>query len=613
MATKTPTFHLGITMAGAVSAGAYTAGFMDYLIEVLELWEERKEKNRLLKKNDPAYDPTIPMHDVCIDAFGGASAGGMVGMITALSTFSKMEPVRKPSDVKTGNILYDSWVLLDDDVDPAIQDKIATFQKMLTTNDIKNSDVGILSLLNSKSIDNIADRVFSQVPPLDKKREKPKYISDDLRVLVTLCSVRGIPFEIKFENFTSANFPFSPGHRMHEHMVIAHFKMKFDEDVDKNVYLKFDPYDKESNELLKLCIKGTGAFPIGLEMRQFKGQLTKEYIENSILRSLGIDDVSAIKIYLDTEDFDFTNVDGGTINNEPYTEVVNVLESMHPEYDKKAPMFGTIMIDPFPNFYNQDVARSIEDDDESSIFQKNIWQVLSKSYSLFQQQVRVKRSGAFYKDYFRLLVFPVKWERPGKLVDHPPLACSALGGFGGFLDIEFRKHDFFLGRDNARNFLRAFFSLEYDEANPHPLFKNVTEEAKEMFIRKTKDSKGVERSYFPIIPDILLIQAKIDGKTNPFFYEIKDFPQIREGYFESIEDALRNRVKTILDFEVSRYLKKESEKKYTSYFKKIKGKFISKTKSILVKRFKKYLIKFLTQKVISVMKKDFVTRKMMPE
>ncbi|MFT5891201.1 MAG: hypothetical protein ACI9Y7_001302 [Dokdonia sp.] len=611
MSDTTKTFHLGITMAGAVSAGAYTAGFMDYLIEVLELWEDKKEANRTVGKESSEYDPAIPMHDVCIDAFGGASAGGMVGMITAIATFSKIEPVRKPSNVKTGNILYDSWVLLDDDVDPAIQNKMATFQKMLTTNDIKQSKNGIPSLLNSQAIDNIADRVFNQVPPIEKKRKRPKYISDDLRILVTLCSIRGIPFEIKFQNFTSASFPFSPGHRMHEHMVIAHFKLKFDEATDKDIYLNFDPYDTEANELMKLCTKGTGAFPIGLEMRQFEGKLTTAYIKNSILRSLGIDDPAAIKIYLDTEDFDFTNVDGGTINNEPYTEVVNVLEKMHPNYDKNAPMFGTIMIDPFPNFYNQDVAEEIEG--ETSFFQKNIWKVLSKGYSLFQQQVRVKRSGAFYKDYFRLLVFPVKWKTFGQLADHPPLACSALGGFGGFLDIEFRKHDFFLGRDNARNFLRAFFSLEYNEANPHPLFKDLTEEAKEIFMKESKDDQGVEHSYFPIIPDILFIQAKKDKKTNPFEYEIEDFPQIREGYFESIEASLKNRIRIILDYEVKGYLEQESKKEYTSFFKKIKGKLISKTKRIFIKRFKKFLIKFLTQKTISVMKKDFVKRKMMTE
>lgn len=608
---STPTFHLGITMAGAVSAGAYTAGFMDYLIEVLELWEEKKEKNRELGEDNPLYDREIPMHDVCIDVFGGASAGGMVGMITALSTFSKMEPVRKPSNVKTGNILYDSWVLLDDDVDPDIQNKVATFQKMLTTQDIQDSKHGIPSLLNSRPIDAIADRVFNQVPPKDQKRKKPKYISDDLRVLVTLCSIRGIPFEIKFQNFTSESFPFLPGHRMHEHMIIAHFKMKFDETLDKDIYLKFDPYDKEANELMMLCTKGTGAFPIGLEMRQFEGKITTKYIENAIARSLGLKSASTIKVYINTDDFDFTDVDGGTINNEPYAEVVNVLESMHPDYNKDAPMFGTIMIDPFPNFYNQDVAKEIKD--ETSIFQRNIWQVLSKGYSLFQQQVRVKRSGALYKDYFRLLVFPVKWDASKRqLVDHPPLACSALGGFGGFLDIEFRKHDFFLGRDNARNFLRAYFMLEYDEENPHPLFKDLTEEAKDIFLKKVDTNDGdAKKSCFPVIPDMHYIQAKKDKKTNPYAYEIPKFPQIKDGYFESIEASLKNRVNVILDYEVQEYLKKEDNKEYESWFKKRKGKFIGGIKRMVIKYFKKYLVKLLTQKIIGVMKKDFTKRKMM--
>jgi hypothetical protein len=37
------TFHLGLTMAGAVSAGCYTAGVMDYLFEALDLWERAKK------------------------------------------------------------------------------------------------------------------------------------------------------------------------------------------------------------------------------------------------------------------------------------------------------------------------------------------------------------------------------------------------------------------------------------------------------------------------------------------------------------------------------------------------------------------------------------------
>jgi hypothetical protein len=37
-------FKICIAMAGAVSAGAYTAGAMDYLLETLDLWEQAKQK-----------------------------------------------------------------------------------------------------------------------------------------------------------------------------------------------------------------------------------------------------------------------------------------------------------------------------------------------------------------------------------------------------------------------------------------------------------------------------------------------------------------------------------------------------------------------------------------
>ena len=36
------TFYLGLTMAGAVSAGAYTGGVLDYIFEVLDKWEKAK-------------------------------------------------------------------------------------------------------------------------------------------------------------------------------------------------------------------------------------------------------------------------------------------------------------------------------------------------------------------------------------------------------------------------------------------------------------------------------------------------------------------------------------------------------------------------------------------
>lgn len=581
------TFNLGITMAGAVSAGAYTAGFMDYLIEVLNKWEEHKITIRKkLQNHEPLteFEKKIPLHDVSIEALGGASAGGMVSMITALACYKTFEPVDTPTDQVTGNFLYDSWVLLNDD----IEKNISTFEKMLSTEDFENNSEGIPSLLNSKSIDLIADKVFQFFEKNSSGDIMPSYISKDLRVLLTLCSLRGIPFELNFENFSSANFPHVPGHRMNEHMIVAHFKLSYKDQADKDLYLNFDPFNKQSRDLLKLCTKATGAFPLGLAARNFEGVLTKNYIKNCILRNLEIPDKDSVEIKLTDPSFDFTCIDGGTINNEPYSEIVQVLESKRPEEDAKKPMSGVIMVDPFPNFYNQDEPGEVENPITSSLFQNNIWKVIPKAYTTLREQVRVKHSGSFYKDYLRLLIFPVKWEQIGVLKDHPPISCASLGGFGGFLNREFRKHDFFLGRDNARNFLRAYCMLEYDSENPHPLFEDIDQSAVKIFSRKTKG-----KTFLPIIPDISFIEDKENGETNPFKYTIEDFPKIDASYFDKIKPALSKRVKKMLTHEINQYFE---------------DKWLFRNAS---KIFRGLITKRITTYVIKTMKKDFQNRKML--
>jgi hypothetical protein len=575
------TFHLGITMAGAVSAGAYTAGFMDYILEALELWEEKKSINRKLGKGHTDYDKNIPMHNVCIDVVGGASAGGMVSIMTALSMYKDMPHVKEPTHKKTGNILYDSWVLLDDDLETNPNSQ-TTFEKMLKTDDFENNSNGIESLLNSDPIDRIAEKAFNEYAKEDaitKLKNKP-FISEDFRVLVTLCSLKGISFEVDFNRIKSAHFKGSPSHRMYEHMIIAHFKTNFNKNVDDGKYLKFNPYQEKSRNLIKKCTKSTGAFPIGLKARHFDGDLTKQYVEACLKRNLATKIDPDITINIESEFFNFTNVDGGTINNEPYGEVVQVLEELNGELDIDNPMYGTIMIDPFPNFSEEEWT---EDK------QNNIFKVIPKLYNTLREQVRVKRGDSIFKDHFRLLAFPVKWQFNGKPLDHPPLACGGLGGFGGFFDREFRIHDFFLGRNNARNFLRYFFSLEYDQNNLHPLFNDLTPEALEMFKMTPKVEKG--KVFLPVIPDMNFIEDKKIGHTNPYFYDVDTFPKLDLNYFESLKKPLKNRIKKMIKFEVDRQ----------------KPKWLIRN---AIKITSGFVAKKVTKKVSKIILDDFTKRKM---
>ena len=62
-------FEIGLVMAGAVSAGAYTAGVVDFLIQALDQWHEGKRGD----------DPRCPRHDVSLKVMAGALGRGHVG------------------------------------------------------------------------------------------------------------------------------------------------------------------------------------------------------------------------------------------------------------------------------------------------------------------------------------------------------------------------------------------------------------------------------------------------------------------------------------------------------------------------------------------------------
>mgnify|MGYP000882124132 FL=1 len=74
-ANALPTFEIALVLAGAVSAGAYTAGVLDYLLETLDLWEA--EKARLTAAGVPLDQWTVPPHAVRLRVVSGASAGSI--------------------------------------------------------------------------------------------------------------------------------------------------------------------------------------------------------------------------------------------------------------------------------------------------------------------------------------------------------------------------------------------------------------------------------------------------------------------------------------------------------------------------------------------------------
>lgn len=556
-----PTFHLGLTMAGAVSAGCYSAGVMDYLLEMLDLWEKAKSGTTTF---DPAL---IPTHRVVIDAMGGTSAGGMTTMMSGLYMLSnKINPVTAPLRNPYGrkNVLYDSWVHLDDYGDSSS----STFEKLWDTSDIKGKPAKLESLLNSDAIDRIADRAFQYYRRGTLEQHinaLPSYVSNKLEILLSHTVLRGIPLEVDFSTFTTSEHRNQPTHTSYEHALITHYKLNGGKPIDNEKYFWFNPYDMEEIPKMKLATIATGAFPLGLKFRKFPiGHFSNEYMQHVLKRTLfsdfGIEDPDPEKRLIFnnlTKCYETITVDGGAVNNEPYGEVLSIVRKRANNEDYN---YGLVMIDPFPDIAVPNQPYSPESD---------LLDVIPSFFGVLRNQSKIKRKEMIdhlSHRYVKGQIYPKRHyydARGNRTSDERfPIASGSFEAFGGFLDVDFRVHDFFLGRDNARNFFRFFFSIPYDEQNPHPLHRDWTPEMVSVFgFRNSKD----DRVYLPIVPDLNLLKVhQLDKeltKSNRAFiasnhlslsaidkrtYTVPERPKFDREEILSMEATIERRFKIII-------------------------------------------------------------------
>jgi predicted acylesterase/phospholipase RssA len=73
-------FQLGLALAGAISAGAYTAGVLDFLLQALSEWEKHRG------------EPATPRHRVVLKVIAGASAGAITGALGTIALALAIQP-----------------------------------------------------------------------------------------------------------------------------------------------------------------------------------------------------------------------------------------------------------------------------------------------------------------------------------------------------------------------------------------------------------------------------------------------------------------------------------------------------------------------------------------
>lgn len=441
-------FQLGLTLAGAISAGAYTAGVLDYLVEALEAWAAAKE----------AGDQGAPKHEVAISVISGASAGAITGAILG-ACLGHQFPHRRWMDSGDGssNPLFDSWV------------NRVSIEGLLGTEDLKTG-APAQSILDSTLLDGIAKRAIEYGANLP--RITRSYLANPVRFIFTVTNLRGVPYAYYLEG---SNYP--------QVMILHGDEMRFAlsgigtqaaTSIRANEYaLSYPAGGSKWGGLWQTfgwSALASGAFPVGLAPRVL--ERARSYYQRRPVVVPGSADRDSDVRYIDpawdvvgetgTDPYSFVNVDGGVINNEPFDLARIELAGGDPlgsnPRDGNVADRAVIMVDPFAG----SVKRGPKDLSEATLL-KSIFATFdaAKDQSRFRpEDVALARD---FNVYSRYMIAP---ERPDRVSGDSAtsIACGSLGGFGGFLHIAFRKHDYQLGRANCQKFLASNLTLPENSA-----------------------------------------------------------------------------------------------------------------------------------------------------
>ncbi len=436
---KTPTFRIGLAMAGAVSAGAYTAGVLDFLFEALDAWYDARARGE-----------NVPRHDISLDVASGASAGAMCASLLAIALpydfpHARLDAQRQPNAEALKNPFYRAWV---EDID---------IRPMLGTADMAGGELP--ALLNCEVIDSILNRALDYQAP---RRERP-YVARPFVTRFSIGNLRGVPYDISYRGLKSAS------DTLYAHDDYLGFLVGGGDGPAPAACLKgHRPVSTLASSRatdwadLGGAALASGAFPIFLKPRT----LTRDGNDYNARNFGNPDAADASQRSVSVpppwprgeapNPYEFVAVDGGIFNNEPLDLAREVLAGDGPDgpADGLRASSAVMMIAPFVN----------RPGDGSQVPLGPPHQLILPMLFSFIAQCRFRPADiALAHDpavYNRFLVAPTGSTSPEAAQYW--IASGPMQGFFGFLHKEFRKHDYQLGRRNCQHFLQQYFRLPKD-------------------------------------------------------------------------------------------------------------------------------------------------------
>lgn len=444
------TYELALVLGGTVSAGCYTAGALDFLIEALDTWNALKGK-----------DPRAPTHDVALRVIAGTSGGGVNAAIAARALAFQFPPVTRgtaSSRLQTGNPFYDTWV-----------NQIG-LQGFLDTSDLRAGKVH--SVLNGAPLDNAARNIAA----FSGRAANRPYIGvpsrqDPLRVILTFTNLEGVPYRTTFQDTLGETYV---DHADYARFALAYPNAPMPVLRPDEFAIGFAPDSQPGRRLaneidwdtFSQFALATAAFPVGFPPRQL-ARPTDQYRYRVVATppdASGKAEVVPIEPDWDLvfgpgnprpASYQFLAVDGGATDNEPIGLARTALcgvGNRNPR-DPKLANRGVLLIDPFAG--EAGMAAPVPDD---------LLTVASGVLNSLIQQTRYDTSDLILAvDPNVFSRFMVSAHRDG-LVGARAIATGGLGAFIGFACRAFMRHDYLLGRANCQELLTN--SLLVSAENP---------------------------------------------------------------------------------------------------------------------------------------------------
>ena len=516
-------FHIALNMAGAVSAGAYTAGVLDFLIEALDEWYDARETQRAQHGDDLA-SWTIPAHDVKLDVLSGASAGGMCAAISAVALQEEFDHVHQtgwPADA-AANRMYRSWVQTIDVL------------PLLGTVDLPERDGPVHSLLDSTPIEKIANLELQPQPGRARRRE---WIAEQLAVILTLSNLRGVPYSVDRANDGSFE------ERIAFHADRIQFAVGNTTAPIDSIPLNPADAGDPNWPVLRTAAMATGAFPVMLSSRVLTRQrgeydnrlwnVNNSRPENGECQS----QVTIQPAWGEAPPTAIQNVyvDGGVTNNNPFECAREFLvraagNAGHNPRDPQQANAAVISVAPFPGEEPFDPNYSAAQQSELFAVVKGLLSTLISQTRFQGEDLRLTKDENVSS---RFAIAP----SDDSAGEFPALLCGSLGAFGGFVDQKFRDRDYQLGRYNCQQFLRRHFALPGDNVTIAEGLKKKPD-LQASFDAQYSFVEGGTR-WYPVIPLMPRLQAKLDLPPRVNF---KTTP----AKIEQVAAAATDRLKSVL-------------------------------------------------------------------